>query len=104
MLRSHGREFFMKPRVLVFVLLVLACGHFNPVAYSQAKLAQTGLNFLSVGTDARAAGMGEAFTTIEGSSPPPLYNPAGIAGVTSIVDLSTNTAQWIADIKYLSGT
>ncbi len=74
------------------------------LSFGQAKLAQTGFNFLSVGTDARATGMGEAFTTIEGSSVSLLYNPAGLAGIKTFVDLSLNNMKWIADIKYLSGT
>jgi hypothetical protein len=94
----------MKRLVFVLVSVVLAQGQFTPVAISQQKLAQTGFNFLSVGTDARATGMGEAFTTIEGSSTALFYNPAGIAAVSSFMDLSTNQLKWIADIKYLSGT
>ncbi|MEW6511074.1 MAG: PorV/PorQ family protein [Bacteroidota bacterium] len=73
-------------------------------AFGQAKLAQTGFNFLSVGTDARATSMGEAFTTIEGSSVSLFYNPAGLAGIESFVDLSLSHLKWIADIKYLAGT
>lgn len=48
-------------------------------ALSQDKLAQTGMQFLSVGTDARAVAMGEAFTTIEGRSSSLFYNPACMA-------------------------
>ncbi len=72
-------------------------------AEAQQKLAQTGFMFMSVSTDARATGMGEAFTTVEGSSTSMFYNPAGIAGMTSLVDLSINQMTWIADIRYLSG-
>jgi hypothetical protein len=94
----------MKRLVFVLVSLFLAQGLFFPSAYSQQKLAQTGFNFLSVGTDARATGMGEAFTTMEGSSTALLYNPAGVAGISTYVDLAMNHLKWIADIKYLSGT
>ncbi len=87
--------------ILVFVLLATCC--FNPVASAQAKMAQTGFNFLSVGTDARATAMGESFTTVQGSSAALFYNPAGIAGISNFMDLSTNQLKWIADIKYLSG-
>jgi len=93
----------MKRFLNVPALVVLLCW-FVPVAHSQAKLAQTGLNFLTVGTDARATGMGEAFTTMEGSSTAMFYNPAGIAAVNRFVDVSTNQMTWIADIKYLSGS
>ena len=94
----------MKRLVLVLVSVVLTLSLFIPVSFSQDKLAQTGFEFLSVGTDARATGMGEAFTTMEGSSTALLYNPAGLAGMTTFMDLSTNQLKWIADIKYLSGT
>jgi hypothetical protein len=102
--RSHLRNFSMKRLVFVLVSIIFAHGQFIPVAYTQQKLAQTGFDFLSVGTDARATGMGEAFTTMEGSSTAMLYNPAGIAGVSSYIDLSMNQLKWIADIKYFSGT
>ncbi len=94
----------MKRLVCVLVSVGLAQGLFLPFAYSQQKLAQTGFGFLGVGTDARATGMGEAFTTVEGASTALLYNPAGLAGLSTYVDLSMNNLKWIADIKYLSGT
>ncbi len=72
-------------------------------AGAQQKLAQTGFMFLSVNTDARATGMGEAFTTVEGSATSLFYNPAGIAGMSSFLDVSINQMTWIADIRYLSG-
>jgi hypothetical protein len=94
----------MKRILLVLVSVALTLSLFAPVCYSQAKLAQTGFAFLGVGTDARATGMGEAFTTMEGSSAALLYNPAGLAGLTTTMDLSINRMNWIADIKYLSGS
>jgi len=93
----------MKHIGLITVTVVLASGLFASAAFGQAKLAQTGLNFLSVGTDARATAMGDAFTTIGGSSTSLFYNPAGLAGINSFVDLSLSQMKWIADIKYISG-
>jgi len=75
-----------------------------PDLFAQKKLAQTGFQFLSVGTDARATAMGEAFTTIDGTSGALFYNPAGLAGMEKMVDISFNTMNWIADIQYSSGT
>ncbi len=83
---------------LVAVILLL-----GPAAFSQTKLAQTGFEFLDVGTGARATGMGEAFATMDGSSESMFYNPAGIATIKSTVDLGANQMNWIADIKYFSG-
>jgi len=93
----------MKRLVCILVLVLLALFQFVPVGNAQSKLAQTGFDFLNVGTDARATGMGEAFSTMAGSSSSLFYNPAGIAGLNSFVDISTNQLKWIADIKYLSG-
>lgn len=93
----------MKRPALVLTAVLLAQALLLSVATPQQKLAQTGFNFLSVGTDARATGMGEAFTTMEGSSTSLFYNPAGLAALNSFVDLSTNQLKWIADIRYLSG-
>jgi hypothetical protein len=103
-LSDFNRKLSMKRLVLVLVSVILTLSLFLPVSFSQDKLAQTGFEFLSVGTDARATGMGEAFTTVEGSSAALLYNPAGLAGITTFTDLSMNRLNWIADIKYLSGT
>ncbi len=72
------------------------------IAHPQAKLAQTGFDFLSVGIDARATGMGEAFTTMEGSTSSMSYNAAGLAGISSLVDVRASLMTWIADIKYQS--
>jgi len=93
----------MKRLAFVLASILLTLGLFHPVANGQQKLAQTGFDFLSVGTDARATGMGEAFSTIQGSSTALFYNPAGLAGISKFMDLSTSQLQWIADIKYLSG-
>ena len=93
----------MKRIGLISAMILFAIGLFASAAFGQAKLAQTGFNFLSVGTDARATAMGEAFTTIEGSSTSLFYNPAGLAGIKTFVDLSMSQMKWIADIKYLGG-
>jgi hypothetical protein len=93
----------MKRIGLSTAVLVVVSGLFTSAVFGQAKLAQTGFNFLSVGTDARATAMGEAFTTIDGSSTSLFYNPAGLAGIKTFVDLSLSQMKWIADIKYLSG-
>ena len=84
--------------LLTFLLLGITTG------FAQKKLAQTGFQFLSVGTHARATGMAEAFNTIEGTSAALFYNPAGLAGIPDLVDVSLNQMKWIADISYISGS
>jgi len=71
---------------------------------AQEKLAQSGFQFLNEGTNGRASAMGDAFTTMEGASTVLLYNPAGLARITSFADLSVSWNKWIADIKYNSVT
>ncbi len=69
---------------------------------AQEKLAQTGFQFLSVGQDARAVALGEAYTTIEGVSSGLFYNPASMARLESMIDITANYFEWIADINYAS--
>src|SRR5512143_1122220 len=102
--RTDGRNSSMKRFGLLAATIIAAGSLLGPAAFGQAKLAQTGFNFLSVGTDARATGMAEAFTTVEGSSAALFYNPAGLARMATFLDLSINHMTWIADIKYLSGS
>ncbi len=89
------------PCLLFTVILQLA---FMSPAISQVKLAQTGFGFLDVSTDARATGMGEAVTTVGGTATSMFYNPAGIAGMSSLVEAGVSQMKWIADIKYFSGS
>ncbi len=94
----------MKKSLFLFMTTALTIFLLAPSGYAQKKLAQTGFQFMSVGLDARATSMGEAFTTVDGSSICMFYNPAGLASVNSFIDLSFSTMQWIADIKYSGGT
>ena len=71
---------------------------------AQTKWAQTGFQFLSVNSDARAVAMGEAFTAVSGNSMSIFYNPANIGFMKSFLDFSLNQNKWIADINYYSGS
>jgi hypothetical protein len=84
---------------LVPIVLVLS-GVLGYSATGQVKLAQTGMKFLSVGTDARAAALGDAFTAMDGNSGSLFYNPAGMARQASLVSLALGQTQWIADINH----
>lgn len=87
----------------VTILLTLIFTQIN-FAQENTKIAQTGFQFLTVGTDARATALGEAFTTYEGTSTALLYNPAGLARIGTELDMSLSRMSWIADINYLSAT
>ena len=88
------------------VILLLAVGMLNqPSAlFAQKKLAQTGFQFLSVGTDARATAMGEALTTVQGSSVALFYNPAGMVRLPNFLDFRASRMTWIADIEYVAAS
>ncbi len=88
------------------VLLVLAGWCVSAVGQTQKlqKLAQTGMKFLTVATDARMSAMGEAATAQEGSAASMFFNPSGLASLTTTADLSFGQVNWIADIKYFHGS
>lgn len=77
-----------------------------PGGYSQKlqKLAQTGMKFLSVSTDARISGMADAISAVEGYSTSMFFNPSAMAKMPNFADFSFGKVDWIADIKYLYGS
>lgn len=96
----------MKLRILILVLVaaVGATATERPVRAQQDKLAQTGMKFLSVSVDPRAAALGDAVTAVEGGSSMLFYNPAAMARQQGAVDLLFGQTQWIAEINYSLGS
>ncbi|MBU0473749.1 MAG: PorV/PorQ family protein [Bacteroidetes bacterium] len=86
-------------RILLFIFLVSS----NTFGQDNQKLAQTGFQFLTVGTSARSAALGEAFTTQDGTSIAMFHNPAGLSRMTSSSEVNISQMTWIADINYYSG-
>jgi hypothetical protein len=84
---------------LVPILLVCAAALTGP-GLAQQKLAQTGMKFLNVGTDARSIALGEAATALEGNASSLFFNPAGMARMKSLANVSLGRVEWIADIKH----
>jgi len=72
----------------------------NAPGQENIKLAQTGFQFLSVVSDARAAALGEAMTSLRFGSTSLFFNPAGMAEMDGFFDFSASTNQWIADITH----
>ncbi len=104
MMKNYTIRFDKKrllPAILSIFLLQLV---FASTANAQVKLAQTGFGFLDVSTDARATGMGEAVTTVDGVAGSMFYNPAAIAGMSTLVEAGVSQMKWLADIKYYSGS
>lgn len=85
---------------LGFIILVVTTAVFA----EDIKLAQTGFQFLSVASDARATAMGEAMTTIQGQSGSLFFNPAAMARSKSPVSAKFSQNQWIADINYMTAS
>jgi hypothetical protein len=72
----------------------------NGYGQENKKIAQTGFQFLSIVSDARAAAMAEAMTSLQTSSSSLFFNPAGMAGIENLGEVSVSSNQWIADIKH----
>ena len=82
------------------VAILLSCSIMRGVAAENKKLAQTGFQFLSVISDARAAGMAGAVNSLEMGSASIFFNPAAMANSSSMIDLSASDNSWIADIHH----
>ncbi len=85
---------------MVFNLLNTVHGQIN---VSRDRRAQTGMKFLSVSIDARAAALASAMTAQEGSAASLFYNPAGIAQIENTSNIVLGQTQWIADVTYNMG-
>ena len=86
----------MKKGILITISFLLLFSFSS----AQVKLAQTGAQFLSVDSDAKAGGMAGALTTIEMNSASLFFNPAGMARTSSTMDVMASRNQWFADISY----
>jgi hypothetical protein len=89
-------------KITIFVFILFISAIFTAPAHSDGikKVAQTGLQFLKVDVGARAAAMGGAFLVGGYDASIMFYNPAGIANISSDLDLFAGQTQWIADINY----
>jgi hypothetical protein len=91
----------LSPRGLLRLgLLVGGLSSASTFAQESQKLAQTGLQFLSVVSDARAAAMAEAMTSLQIGSGAMFFNPAGMAEMTGFIDGTASLNKWIADINH----
>jgi len=83
-------------------MILVALVSLMPVSIwaGNVKLAQTGFQFLSVISDARAAGMGSAMTSVKTNSSALFFNPAGMAEMEHFIDGSFSINEWIADIQH----
>jgi hypothetical protein len=89
-----------KIEILIVVSTLICLLYLNGYGQENKKLAQTGFKFLSVVSDARAAAMAEAMTSLQIGSSALFFNPAGMAEMNSFIDLTGSINQWIADINH----
>jgi len=68
---------------------------------SMKKIAQSKMQFIKISPSARAAALGDAFTSYAGDPNAIFYNPAGMAFVKG-VNVICNNNSWISDIRHLS--
>ena len=83
----------MKKRIqnhsAIIILTVIPILFQNEILFSQQqKLAQTGMKFLNVSLDARTSAFGDAITSLETNSSAMFYNPASMANLESIADIT----------------
>lgn len=64
------------------------------------KRAQTGMAFLNVSVDARAAAMADAMTAREGASAAMFYNPASMAYMRPTFHVALGQTQWFSGIAF----
>jgi len=87
-------------RYIFSVLVILSLLGIEGLQAKNRKLAQSGFQFLSVVSDARAAALADATTSLEVGSSALFFNPAGMANMSSLIDVTASTNSWIADIQH----
>jgi len=84
----------MKKTVISLLVLLL----YNLGISSDGNQGKTGLSFLKTGIDARAVGMGEAYTAMTSDASAVYWNPAGLLGAKRS-NVLFNHNEWILDIR-----
>ncbi len=89
----------MRASARFFLVVVLV---WSGVVYGDRyqKLAQTSFQFLSVVSDARGVGMGEAMTGLGLGSSGLFFNPAGMVEMEGSSELRLSMNRWIAGINH----
>lgn len=88
--------------IITCLTAIVIIGMLSSLSYCQVKWAQTGFNFLSVSSDAKAGAMGDAVNSLVGYSGALYHNPATMAEMPSLLNANFSINSWIADIKYLT--
>lgn len=89
-----------KKNIIAVIVFIISLFSISGNAQENQKLAQSGFQFLSVVSDARAAALGEAMTSLQIGSSALFFNPAGMTEMENFVDISASINMWIADIRH----
>ncbi len=87
----------MKKLILALITVALLPAALNAAVF--AKVGTAGLQFLKLGVDARAIGMGEAYTPVSDDISSMYWNPAGLA-IKEEDQVMLSHTEWPADIKH----
>lgn len=87
----------MKRYIIILLLAALLPGIVSAEIFP--KVGTAGLQFLKLGVDARAIGMGEAYTAVSDDISSVYWNPAGLALRPENQVLFSHT-EWVADIQH----
>lgn len=87
----------MRKYIVLLLLLIMIPGLLSAKIFAKAGTA--GLQFLKIGIDARAIGMGEAYTAVSDDISSVYWNPAGLALKSQDQILFSHT-EWVANIRY----
>jgi hypothetical protein len=108
---KKDRTMKIKPLMLIVISAILVCMFSQLLAQPEPeeltdrrKLGQTGMQFLTVPVNARAAALAGALTAKEASSIALFYNPATMAMMQDKMHLSFSQNKWIAEIDYNQAT
>jgi hypothetical protein len=92
----------MKIKTMLLIAPVfLVCIINLSLAQNEVKLAQSGCDFLSVISDAKAAGMAGAVNSLEMGSGSLFFNPACMAEMSGRAEAMASLNSWIAEIKHM---
>lgn len=87
----------MKNYLLFLLILIIMPGLLSGEVF--AKTGTAGLQFLKIGVDARAIGMGEAYVAVTDDISSVYWNPAGLA-LKSQNQIFLSHTEWVAGIRY----
>ena len=88
----------MKKYIVLFLLISLIPGLL--ISKEFPKVGTAAYQFLKLGVDARAIGMGEAYTPVTDDISSVYWNPAGLANNMENSQIFLSHTKWVADISH----